>query len=559
MTDLVGAAQRTNLSEVRRLLARGHDASERDLSNGESALHAVCSANANPTSERARVAVVQELLNNGADPNARGRYDWTPLHYACWRNHPEIVALLLKAGADPEARTARRTPSSMPAGIATTAGDTARDQAQKAGHAACVMAIDAYQAEVHYGLQGTDCGELGPGGGGKFKHAGTGALPSGSRHMSADDPDAGGRVQHVGHSRPCLDESHLRPAPAWGPIGDSVGDLISGETKQVQVAHTAARHPGFAANGVSVSAPYTGPTDASGSQGLSGPQYLFSEAGDNTLRASVPNSWRRPTRETLPARRAVGEGYASHAAEGSHTEGNPSAPWAEPPRGSAHDNLVPHGQGLDATGDSDNTGAGWSTAYSALPPGARMISSGAGRRAEPGCGNRMLHPNTAYLKLQPTTALTTLRPDVYATAGRLMGEHPVTAKPGHLPRDTMLPADNAELPRDSERFAEYRPTGYAYDYESGQQHLSKDHRPALKDDGVTAVKGTSRWTTDFPGRHYTHTGAAKGVTNTYHVPGAHYPWPEFDDVKDGQGINLIYQQGKVGPRRPVNEPAHGGL
>ena len=40
-----------------------------------------------------------------------------------------------------------------------------------------------------------------------------------------------------------------------------------------------------------------------------------------------------------------------------------------------------------------------------------------------------------------------------------MGEHPVTAKPGHLPRDTMLPADNAKLklPRDPERFAKHRP------------------------------------------------------------------------------------------------------
>ena len=544
--QLVGAAHRTNLSDVRRLLARGVDASARDFSNGESALHAVCSANHNPTSERARVAVVHELLNNGADPNARGRYDWTPLHYACWRNHPEIVVLLLQAGGDPEARTHRRTPSSMPAGTAVTAGDTPRDQAEKVRHMECVMAIDAFQAEVHYGLSGTDCGEVGAGGGGKFKKAATGALPSGGRHVNSEDHTAGGRVQFVGHNKPCMDESHLHPKPSWGPIGDSVGGLISGESKKPQVVSPGAAHAGFAVNGVTASGPYTAPV-AAGIGGTSGGQFLFSEAGDTQLRANVPNSWRRPTRETLPDRRAVEQGYSAHAADNSHAQGTQSAAWLD-------------GHGLDATanqhgGDSTEGVAGWNTAYSSLPPGARYIGSGEGRRAEPGCGNRALHPTTAYLKLKPTTALTTLRPDVYGTAGRLMGEHPVTAKPGHLPRDTMLAEDNAELPKDSERFAEYRSKGYAYDYESGQQHLSKDHRPAFVDDGVTAVKGTSRWTTDFPGRHYTHTGASKGVTNTYHVPGAHYAWPAAEDVV----INQIYKMGKVGPRRPVNEPAHGGL
>ena len=671
MAELIAAAQRANLSVVRRLLKRGADARARDFSNGETALHAVCAANANQTSERTRVAVVQELLNSGAQPNVRGRYDWTPLHYACWRNHPEIVALLLRAGADPEARTARRTPSSMPSGIASTSGDTARDQAQKAGHTACVMAIDAYQAEVHYGLSHTDCGELGPGGGGKFKRAGTGALPSGSRHLSADDLDAGGRVQYVGHSRPCLDEAHLHPAPAWGGLGDSVGSLLGGETNQVQVARAAEqfrgregtqfindeafattdrtgwgksistasevtkgdtievrdgpaskewypaivltvsakdgvtvhypgwktggkdgwkgwggppetptlvphetilpktmrlrrRKPeiGFVASGISTSQPH-----AVGAAGQAQSQSMYGETNETTLRANFPNSWRRPARETLPDCRGVAAGYAAHAAEGSHLQGDPSAPWVAPRAGATHEDLIPHGQSLDEAASAEHevssTGAGWNTAYSALPPGARVVSSEAARRAEPNCGNRMLHPRTAYLKLKPTTALTTLHPDVYDTAGRLMGEQPVTAKPGHLPRDTMLPSDNAKLklPKDPERFAKHRPEdtkrfgGYAFDYESGQQHLSKDWRPAFKDDGVTAVKGTGRWTTDFPGKHYTHTGAAKGATNTYHVPGAHYAWPAFEDVKK----NLIYQQGTVGPRRPVNEPAHGGL
>ena len=58
-------------------------------------------------------------------------------------------------------------------------------------------------------------------------------------------------------------------------------------------------------------------------------------------------------------------------------------------------------------------------------------------------GNRALHPSTAHLKLAPTAALTRLDPSVYGSAGRLLGEQPVTAKPGHAPRDTMLPEDNA--------------------------------------------------------------------------------------------------------------------
>ena len=62
MAELIAAAHRAKLDEVRRLLGRGVDASAADFSNGETALHAVCCANHNPMSERARVAVVRELL-----------------------------------------------------------------------------------------------------------------------------------------------------------------------------------------------------------------------------------------------------------------------------------------------------------------------------------------------------------------------------------------------------------------------------------------------------------------------------------------------------------------
>ncbi len=44
---------------------------------------------------------VRDLLNRGADPNARYRGGWTSLMYAAWFGHKEVVAALLKAKADP--------------------------------------------------------------------------------------------------------------------------------------------------------------------------------------------------------------------------------------------------------------------------------------------------------------------------------------------------------------------------------------------------------------------------------------------------------------------------
>jgi hypothetical protein len=217
---LHSAAQRGKFDEVRRCL-RTVAADARDHHSGESALHAVCSANHNALTERSRVAVTRLLLEHGADTHARGKYDWTPLHYACWRGHPELVTLLLHAGADPEARTARRTPTHLAAGVALTCGHTPRDYARDAGHGDCVAALDAHQAGVHFGLEAVSYNELGAGGGGRFKPAQIGKLPSGGGGRAGAGPAVRSRM--IGHAAPCLNESHLTPPAAGAATGTMWG------------------------------------------------------------------------------------------------------------------------------------------------------------------------------------------------------------------------------------------------------------------------------------------------------------------------------------------------
>jgi len=50
--------------------------------------------------------VVQVLLAIRADPNAKSKYKWTPLHFAVVsENNPQMIRLLLKYGARVNART----------------------------------------------------------------------------------------------------------------------------------------------------------------------------------------------------------------------------------------------------------------------------------------------------------------------------------------------------------------------------------------------------------------------------------------------------------------------
>ena len=55
---------------------------------------------------RGKAGFVKELLELGANVNYRTVYcGWRPLHYAAWNDYPKIVALLVGAGADINART----------------------------------------------------------------------------------------------------------------------------------------------------------------------------------------------------------------------------------------------------------------------------------------------------------------------------------------------------------------------------------------------------------------------------------------------------------------------
>lgn len=105
-TDLQGqnllmvAAQRGNVKLVTKLLAEGHDPTERD-SNGNTALHYACyDENGNNAKQ-----VADLLIRNGAWIDAQNKFGDAPLAYAKskGRNTPSLIACLEAAENDPAA------------------------------------------------------------------------------------------------------------------------------------------------------------------------------------------------------------------------------------------------------------------------------------------------------------------------------------------------------------------------------------------------------------------------------------------------------------------------
>ena len=55
-------------------------------------------------SKKNQVTLVQQLLEQEADPNTKNNSNWTPLMFAANKGHSEVVRLLLDKKADPNAK-----------------------------------------------------------------------------------------------------------------------------------------------------------------------------------------------------------------------------------------------------------------------------------------------------------------------------------------------------------------------------------------------------------------------------------------------------------------------
>ena len=88
------AESNSNPAVIELLVQAGADVNERTR-DGTTPLHAAAGGNSNP-------AVIELLVRLGADVNALDKAGNTPLHYAARNNrNPEVIEALLDAGADP--------------------------------------------------------------------------------------------------------------------------------------------------------------------------------------------------------------------------------------------------------------------------------------------------------------------------------------------------------------------------------------------------------------------------------------------------------------------------
>jgi ankyrin repeat protein len=84
-----------NMSKVQDLLERGADVNAK-TNSGQTPLHWASSMN--------ELEIAKLLIDRGADVKAKDDWGKTPLHRASWNNHIEIAELLLNRGANLEAK-----------------------------------------------------------------------------------------------------------------------------------------------------------------------------------------------------------------------------------------------------------------------------------------------------------------------------------------------------------------------------------------------------------------------------------------------------------------------
>ena len=134
--ELYKAAKRGDLNNVITLLGTGAKVNEKERDNNNmTALHVAAM--------KGNVDIVRLLLKHGADLNAKDSHPergWTPLHYAVYSGRPDVVALLCDSGSKIDAKGAN---GGTPLHVAA-AGYLDRVCKVLMEHGANVYALDAY-------------------------------------------------------------------------------------------------------------------------------------------------------------------------------------------------------------------------------------------------------------------------------------------------------------------------------------------------------------------------------------------------------------------------------
>jgi ankyrin repeat protein len=138
--ELIVAARDNNVLEVRRLLRAGADVNAKGHGDW-TPLHLA--------SIKGHAPVIIELLDHGADTQAKDIYGATPLHLACHRGHSAAIKELLGHGAGMEAKD---RDGITPLHYASCNGHVANVQALLSGGANILAASDAGRLPIHHAL-----------------------------------------------------------------------------------------------------------------------------------------------------------------------------------------------------------------------------------------------------------------------------------------------------------------------------------------------------------------------------------------------------------------------